>query len=168
MLFVGGYKDGRALASAELFDSTTATFTPTGSMLTARLKFTAAPLRDGSVIVLGGAGDIEGRSAFATTEIYSPLTGRFRDGPGMNEPRYKLEGSTVVLRDGAVFVAGGAARPEILSSAADAFTSIPGSLGGTRLFLAAAATGDSSVLITAGYDNQIVPTPQAWIYRPSP
>jgi hypothetical protein len=168
VLIVGGHDDGRALADAELFDPATSAFAPTGSMETARLKFAAAPLRDGSIIVMGGANDIEGRNAFGTTEIYDPLTGQFRDGPRMNEPRYKLLGSTVILPDGAVLVAGGASRPEVLSPTADAFRSVAGSLGGTRLFPAAAAVGGGSVLITGGYDERIVPTRQAWVYEPSP
>ena len=97
VIVVGGYDSGHSLSSAEIFDPATSTFGTTGAMGTARLKFAAAPLPDGSVIVMGGTGDIEGRDPFATTEIYDPLTRAFRDGPSMNEPRYKLLGSTVSL-----------------------------------------------------------------------
>jgi len=168
VIVVGGYDSGHSLSSAEIFDPATSTFGTTGAMGTARLKFAVAPLPDGSVIVMGGTGDIEGRNPFATTEIYDPLTKAFRDGPRMNEPRYKLLGSTVGLPGGAVLVAGGASRPEVLSPKADVFTSVSGELDQARLFIAAAPAGGGSVLITGGYDQGIQPTRQAWMYRPSP
>ncbi len=168
VLVVGGYGDGLALAGAERFDPASSTFEPTGPMGTARLKFAAARLRDGSVIVIGGAQDIEGRAAYDTTEIYDPATGGFREGPTMNEPRYKLLGSTVNLPDGSVLVAGGASTPELLGPTADAFTEVHGRLDGARLFAAAAPVDGGSVLVTGGYDERIVPTRQAWLYEPSP
>jgi hypothetical protein len=168
VIVVGGYDNGHALSSAEIFDPATSTFRSTGAMGTARLKFAAAPLPDGSVIVLGGAGDIEGRNPLATTEIYDPLTEAFRDGPRMNQPRYKLLGSTVSLPGGAVLIAGGASRPEVLNPTASVFVSVSGELDRARLFLAAAPAEGGSVLITGGYDQRILPTRQAWMYRPSP
>ena len=167
-ILIGGYDSGHTLGSAEIYDPASSTFSTTGSLGTPRLKLAAASLVDGSVIVIGGSGDIEGHAAYATTEIYDPLTGEFRNGPTMNKPRYKLLESTVSLPSGAVFVAGGASTPEVLSSTADLFTSVSGDLDRTRLFLAAAPSGGGSVLMTGGYDEQIRPTRQTWMYQPSP
>jgi hypothetical protein len=67
VLVVGGDNDDSlALASAELYDPATGTFTPTGSMATARLNQTATLLADGRVLVVGGA--LTGSSA----ELYWP------------------------------------------------------------------------------------------------
>jgi hypothetical protein len=73
LLVAGGQGlDGKPLASAELYDPRTGTWTPTGSMHVARWRHTATLLLDGTVFVAGGtrAGDSVSRP-----EIYDPRTG---------------------------------------------------------------------------------------------
>jgi len=60
------------LASAELYDPATATWSATGSMNTARGQHTATLLDDGQVLVAGGLGP-DG-FAGATAELFSPPT----------------------------------------------------------------------------------------------
>jgi hypothetical protein len=72
---------GAALATAELFDPGTGTWSQTGAMRFARSGCQAVTLRDGRVLVVGsvgteGAVTVDGR-AFASAEIYDPATGRF-------------------------------------------------------------------------------------------
>ncbi len=75
---------GAAMATAELFDPATGTWSPTGSMRYARTGAGAVSLSDGRVLVVGsGASSGAGYSvivdghAFDTAEIYDPATGRF-------------------------------------------------------------------------------------------
>jgi N-acetylneuraminic acid mutarotase len=74
ILVVGGLgRDGVPLASAEIFDPATGTWSETGSMLIARSQFTATALVDGRVLVVGGL-DPFGTST-AECELYDPNTG---------------------------------------------------------------------------------------------
>ena len=70
---------GRALATAEVFDPTTGTWTATGSMRYARSGPEVATLADGRVLVVGSSPDNvrADERAYDTAEIYDPSTGRF-------------------------------------------------------------------------------------------
>ena len=79
VLITGGYGMGPvgnsccvslgSLASAELYDSSTGTFTATGNMTARRAGHTATVLNDGRVLITGGAFPPSG---LASAEIYTP------------------------------------------------------------------------------------------------
>jgi N-acetylneuraminic acid mutarotase len=77
---------GAALATAEIFDPASGTWSGTGAMKYARTGAAAVTLADGRVLVVGSSGysgsgygftvEVDPR-AFGTAEIYDPATGRF-------------------------------------------------------------------------------------------
>jgi hypothetical protein len=71
VLIAGGVTSGEVtVASAELFDPASGTFSPTGSMAIARENQSATRLADGRVLIAGGMNTAE--AAFASAELYRP------------------------------------------------------------------------------------------------
>src|SRR5215471_3925863 len=96
--------NGITVASAELYDSTTSSWTTTGSMLQGRETFTATLLQNGQVLVAGGdfydginAGDL------SECELYDPTLGTWSVTGSMATPRDGAR--SVLLPDGQVLTA---------------------------------------------------------------
>jgi hypothetical protein len=97
----------RSLRTAELYDPTTETFTPTGSMASDRysdvdIVMTATVLPSGRVLVRGG-GRFEGEwpngmsiPPVGVDEIFDPISGAFGTIPSVGSPE---SGSVVLLED---------------------------------------------------------------------
>jgi hypothetical protein len=104
VLLVGGVGIGSAaLSSAELYDPTQGTFTPTdGGMMVARQLHQATLLPNGKVLITGGESTV---FPFASAELYDPQTRTFADAGMMATPRRYH--TATLLQDGTVLIAGG-------------------------------------------------------------
>jgi hypothetical protein len=103
VLVMGGYDAAdNLLASAELFDPATNTFSPSGEMTVPRKGLTPILLPDGRVLIIGGSDD---NIALDDAEVYDPATGTFEFAGFMTVGRYYHQ--AVVLPDGRVALLGG-------------------------------------------------------------
>jgi hypothetical protein len=144
--------EAESLASAELYDGATGTFSETGSMAVSRMDPAAAPLPGGRVLVLGGQTWGGGGTALASAEIYDPATGEFSPTGSMAVSRFGAMAAP--LPDGRVLVAGGygsgdQASAEIYDPQTGEFTPT-GSMVAGRSFGTAAPLPDGRVLIVGG------------------
>jgi hypothetical protein len=117
------------LASAELYDPASGKFTPTGSMVWARVGASATLLPDGRVLIVGGYGclarkctdDDSNNVLTATAELYDPATGKFAPTGSMSAVRSWA--TATALPDGRVLILnGGTQLAEIYDPATGKFT----------------------------------------------
>jgi hypothetical protein len=173
VLIAGGHQGRHSTIiiydSAEIYAPTTGVFAPTGRMTVRRHKHDAVLLSDGRVLISGGSDERDDQDAYASAEIYAPSTGAFSMVGNMPTIRYKHIGTSLLLKNGNVLIAGGARNAVIYDPPRNTFSTVPGDLGTatlSRLFSTATLLQNGSVLITGGYGlGQNVST-KAWMYSP--
>ena len=153
-------------ATAELYDPATGTFRPTGAMTHIRHKHSAALLPDGRVLINGGADARDDRGTYRDTEIYDPATETFIRGPEMRMDRYKHAGASLLLPNGRVLVAGGAAQAEVFDPRRGSFTVVEGEARMRGSFSAVTVLPNGEAIITGGYGQGSGATNSAWLFTP--
>jgi WD40 repeat protein len=161
VLVAGGHgSSGGLLASAELYDPRSGSWTATGGMIEARLDYTATLLPDGKVLVSGGSGDVTGISnPLASAELYDPSSGSWTNTGNMDGVR--SDHTATLLPDGKVLVAGGYVRigesdiswlasAELYDPGSGSWT-VTGSMMSSRARHTATLLPDGKVLVAGGY-----------------
>ncbi|WP_224242475.1 kelch repeat-containing protein [Hyalangium gracile] len=103
VLISGGRNQLDNVATAEVYDTTSGTWSTTGSPAFPRQYFEATALLDGRVLATGGQNGSS--QALAAAEVYEPNTGTWSSAGSMATARYHHTATR--LLDGKVLVAGG-------------------------------------------------------------
>ena len=168
VLIVGGHKGRRTnisiYSSAELYDPVSQNFKLIGNMSIIRHKHDATRLTDGSVLITGGSDERDSRGTYISAELYDPVSSSFKPAANMNISRYKHNGTSILLPNGNVLIAGGANRVEIYQTGAGKFVLVYGRIGTERLFSCATLLQSGEVLITGGYNENQETSAASWLY----
>ncbi|MGI8413607.1 MAG: Kelch repeat-containing protein [Solirubrobacteraceae bacterium] len=172
----GSGADGTALASAELFNPASATWTSTGSMGAARSGHTATLLSNGMILVAGGT--VADGKPLATAELFNPAKGTWTATGSLADARFSH--TATLLANGTVLAAGGVGADGQPLSSAEIYDPVTatwtrtGALADARSSQTASALGDSTdgssdprVLVTGGTGAGGKPLASAELYNPS-
>jgi N-acetylneuraminic acid mutarotase len=157
-IYARGYS---SLASAEIFDPATGSWTTTGSLAYARSYHTATLLPDGKVLVAGGIQEPLGSGQFSTerAEVYDPATGTWTATGNLITARDSH--TATLLSNGKVLVVGGQrsssngavplANVELYDPSSGIWTATADLIGGPRAFHTATLLPNGNVLVAGSY-----------------
>lgn len=152
-----GEYSGRLLASAELYDPATGTWTATGSLRTARESHFAMLLEDGRVLVVGGLTVERGKfTERLAAELYDPIAGTWTVAglPGLTRiDTATLLGNGTVLMTGGDSGLGAGSSAELYDPSAGAWTPTA-SMHTARSHSTATLLSDGQVLVTGGQSDK--------------
>ncbi len=165
LLVVGGVgAGGTGIASADLFDPVSATWSHAAPMATMRTSHTATLLADGRVLVAGGStvstAAAKGYTNNTTAEIYDPVANTWTPAATMSVAR--SHHTATRLPDGRVLVIGGenasylvGATAEIYDPATDIWSPTPLPPMAARSQHTATLLPNGQVLVAGGFDIEL-------------
>ena len=157
-----------SLASAEIFDPSTETWSSAGEMLKAKGRHTLTQLQNGTVFAIGGAG--------TSAQLYDPTARTWESGGDSQTERdfrtaVGLRNGTALVIGGGDLVAGGG--PHEALDLAEVYDPLAGSWSPTDSMMekrrkpTATVMGDGRILVTGGSaDGNGTPLATAEIYDP--
>ena len=160
VLIAGGSGASAVLASAEVFDPATETFTALPAsgateLQTARTAPAAAALPDGRVLIVGGdtsaSGSVTSADVLSSAEVFDPASGTFSGLPASGTTQLQNPRSytaATALGNGQILIAGGAG-PDYLASAE--LATLPPACSPTSSSLAAGARSVQVALHCSGF-----------------
>lgn len=155
------------LASSEIYDPTTGTWSAGAALNVARDSHGLVALADGRILAVGGNGLVSGSTqVLASAEIYDPVAGTWTLLSPMNAAR--VSPGIATLADGRVLIVGGdttGKAAEIFDPLTNTFTAAAASLHG-RIAPGVAVLADGRVLLAGGYPtgqpSQNDPSSELW------
>jgi len=154
VLVAGGFDlDSIQLASAELYDPATGTWTAAGSLNSPLAGHTATALTNGKVLVTGGIWFSAGYGPFATSrsQLYNPTNGTWSYPGSLAYARYGH--TATLLPNGKVLAAGGSyfdsLTGTIILTSAEVFNPLTGTWSATSS-LGTGRSGHTATLLTNG------------------
>jgi hypothetical protein len=172
MVLVAGGEDGNSsIASAELYNPSTGSWSSAGTMAASRYNHTATLLTNGQVLVAGGwTGSVSSPTALNTAELYNPANNSWSPAGSLASAR--AYHTATLLTNGKVLVAGGFPLPPAVIPNASAELYDPnnntwaaaGSLANGRMEHTATLLPTGQVLVAGGFGTAYLVT--AELYDP--
>jgi Kelch motif/Galactose oxidase, central domain len=157
---------GNVVQSTEIYAPGQGRFVGADEMSAARYKHAAVSLDAGTVLVVGGSDEDDFYGKRASAEVYNPETDTFATVSSMNTERFKLPDAVATLAGGGVLVGGDGRHAEFYNPESRSFHPVRGDVGSPRAFATTVPLAHGKALVAGGYDDNIHPTNNTWLYVP--